>query len=167
MPFIYALINQGMPELVKFLYSNAAVGELLYELDKRAICVFESPYQYTIACYFEVLDESSSTRLYVAMNKCNFERLRDNFYNVKCNINAVVNLFKQLSLYEQLILDEIHKKNNNMPYKKLSLFIDNAFVERENHESVVMDEIASMISSNEHSPRKTIPSRQSTPKRYV
>ena len=145
MPFIYALVNPGMPELVKFIYSNTAVGELMYELDKREPCIFESPYQFTVACYFEVLDNTSSTRLYVAMNKCKFERLRDNFYNIKCRMGDVVNLFKQLSQYEQLILDEIHKKSSNISYKKLSLFIDNAYGAHA---------IENIISSDEHAPRK-------------
>ncbi len=151
MPFIYMLVNPGMPELVKFIYTNVSISELLYELDKRTLCIFEPPYQYTVACYIEVLDETSSSRLFISMNKCNFIRLRDNFYNIGNKLDTVINLFKQLSQYEQLILDEIHKKSSDIPYKKLTLYIDNIYTKRE----IYVDE-SDISHTNEHQPRKPI-----------
>jgi hypothetical protein len=85
------------------------------------------------------------------MNKCNFIRLRDNFYNIGNKLDTVINLFKQLSQYEQLILDEIHKKSSDIPYKKLTLYIDNVYTKRE----IYVDE-SDISHTNEHQPRKPI-----------
>ncbi len=134
MPYIYALSNKGMPQLIKFVYDDDAIGVFVSKINLRQISQFESPYKYNVVCSIEVVDLSGWSRLYIALNKCGFESLHNNFYDINGNIQTIIHLFKQLVQYEQLLYEEIIKKNTSIPYKKLSNYIDNIYKHEESFE---------------------------------